>query len=112
MLVTTAWQQNVPMPATNYPNKTTGFREVITKRDEPETWNTLTMINETTIQISQVDLSNSPVTLYAIYCSLAIAGFVGMFLLIGAVYGINVIYVNIVKKVQNLTLYSEMNKSK
>jgi hypothetical protein len=100
------------MPEADYPNVTNGFREVLTNRDEAETWNLFSMFNETSITVSQVDLNNSPVTKYAIYCSLAIAGFVGLFLLFGAVYGINVIYLNIIHKVENVSLYSTMNKSK
>ena len=70
------------------------------------------MFNESTLQVTEVDLSDSPVTYYAIICSLIIAGFVGAILTLGAVYGINVIYVGIIHKVENVSLYSAMGKSK
>ncbi len=65
---------------------------MITDNNEFETWIEINKLNESAYSLFKIALKESPATQWAMYISITISILMAIFLIIGIVYGINVIY--------------------
>jgi len=94
-LVTIAWQHDVKLPTDKLPDVAPAVRFVSKDRTESENWFVMTKTNDTNIEFEPVSLDNSPAAYAAVIISIILAIIIGTVLWVGVLYGINVIYSNV-----------------
>lgn len=98
---------SLPKKAEDYVSTNYGFREV-SKNIEEEPWINIFKKNSTHYLYDVIDTKKSPATKWAVVVSIIIASCVALYLVLGVVYGINVIYLEIIEIVTSTSKYSKI----
>ena len=83
---------------------------MIDSANQIEDWYTISKRNETTYDVSLIDLNSSTSTKWAMVVSLVIAMIIGLSMDLIVVYGANKIYVAIISQVNSTSKYSQIEK--
>lgn len=87
-----------------------GIRQVVTDNNEFETWTEIAKLNESSYQLTNIAISSSPATKWAVIISITISLLMAAFLIIGVVYGVNAVYSQIITQVSQTTKYNKIDK--
>jgi hypothetical protein len=83
---------------------------VTEKKDIEESWVKVERVNETHYEYKAIELNDYPVTKAAMILSIVIGCLSGFILVLGAIYGVNMVYINIIEMVANASKYSNIEK--